>query len=111
MKPANSFTSGPWKLETESRSADGSDLLVTTPDGAWNIADCRDHNGLGVDDVSQAEANARLIAAAPDLVDALLLERGILLRLAQELDSGDLLARVNTAIGSNYAALKKAGAL
>jgi hypothetical protein len=65
------ITPGPWKLETESRSADGSDLLVTTTDGAWNIADCRDHGGLGVDSVEEAEANARLIAAAPALRDAL----------------------------------------
>ena len=64
---ATKHTPGPWRPESESRSPDGSDLLVTTADGAYSIADCR-MQCTGVGSVDEAEANARLIAAAPDLL-------------------------------------------
>ena len=72
-------TPGPWRLESESRSPDGSDLLVTTDDGAYSIADCR-MQATGVGDTEEAESNARLIAAAPELLAAL---KGILAALTQ----------------------------
>jgi hypothetical protein len=63
-------TPGPWRLETESRSADGSDLVVTDAIGAYTVATCR-IGDTGVADVYEAEANARLIAAAPEMAAAL----------------------------------------
>lgn len=69
-------TPGPWRLETESRDAQrGSDLLVTDAEGGYSIADCDTafpgSGGMHPDEYARAQANARLIAAAPDLLEAL----------------------------------------
>ena len=63
------WTPGPWQLETESRSVDGSELVITDAIGAYTVATCRILD-TGVADVYEGEANARLIAAAPDLAAA-----------------------------------------
>jgi len=54
----NKFTSGPWK------SAGGNCTIVTEDPNGWEIADIRP-------DVPGFECNAALIAAAPDLLEAL----------------------------------------
>jgi hypothetical protein len=66
---AAKHTPGPWKLETESRSPDGSELVITDSDGGYTIALCR--SATGIPDADEAEANAKLIAAAPALAEAL----------------------------------------
>jgi hypothetical protein len=63
-------TPGPWRLETHSRSANGSDLIVTDGAGAYTVAGCC-YLDTGVKSAEEAAANARLIAAAPDLLDQL----------------------------------------
>lgn len=60
-------TPGKWKVEG-SDNPDGSNLIVLDEDGRV-IADMCD--SCGVEDCEEAEANARLIAAAPDLLEAL----------------------------------------
>lgn len=67
METKAQHTPGPWLLETESRSPDGSDLIVTNADGHYTVATCRITTGTGVPDTEVAEANARLCAAAPKL--------------------------------------------
>ena len=54
----SNFTSGPWK------SVGGNCTIVTEDPNGWEIADIRP-------DVPGFEANAALIAAAPDLLAAL----------------------------------------
>ncbi len=63
------FTPGPWFVETE-QTADGSNLLVIDKENWRTVADC-DGGTMGQHSVEQAEANARLIAAAPELYEAL----------------------------------------
>jgi hypothetical protein len=56
-------TKGPWKI---SRGVDGPDnRVIETPDG-WGVADA-----WGRASVGEMDANAHLIAAAPDLLEAL----------------------------------------
>lgn len=63
------FTPGPWGIESETRSASGSELVVTEANGGFSVAEAA-HDGAGFS-YSMARANARLIAAAPDLLAAL----------------------------------------
>lgn len=67
MSKQAKHTHGPWEVESH-YSPDGSDLVILH-DQCTVIADCR--NQCGVRDCDEAEANARLIAAAPDLLEAL----------------------------------------
>jgi hypothetical protein len=60
-------TPGPWAVETNLNEY-GSPLNVNK-DAATTIASCDGDSGVG--DSKEAEANARLIAAAPDLLAAL----------------------------------------
>jgi hypothetical protein len=61
-------TPGPWLRESEINS-EGSDWILVTKDYA-EIVDLRLDDGLVVSEQEQ-EANARLIAAAPELLAAL----------------------------------------
>src|SRR6266704_837085 len=63
-------TPGPWKLESESRGPDGSDLVITDARGGYTIAVCA-VGSTGINDVDEAEANARLLRSAPDLLKTL----------------------------------------
>jgi hypothetical protein len=63
-------TQGPWALESETRGSYGSDLIVTAGDGGTTVAHCGGRFAFPKDG-DEAEANARLITAAPDLIDAL----------------------------------------
>ena len=56
------FTAGPWE-------AIGNLVRSAMSDGGFLIAECRDGNGQPHSD--EANANARLIAAAPELFEAL----------------------------------------
>lgn len=60
----SAFTPGPWRLSA------GSETTVFSHSGAVNVAEAR-CGGIGGPRVAEAEANARLIVAAPDLLDAL----------------------------------------
>lgn len=70
MNAQTKHTPGPWKLETE-LTPDGSDMLVVSQDYEL-VADCR--SGLSTPRTTamceEAEANARLIAASPELLEA-----------------------------------------
>ena len=64
----NSFTPGPWRAEFPDeisvRDADGGRIAI--------LANLKGRLGMkGRRDTSEVEANARLIAAAPDLLEAL----------------------------------------
>jgi len=61
-------TPGPWLRESEINS-EGSDWILVTKDYA-EIVDLRLDDGLVVSEQEQ-EANARLISAAPELLNAL----------------------------------------
>ena len=56
------FTKGPWKVEHDGPSLP---IITAIVDGRWDFVATVEHAG-GAD-----EANARLIAAAPDLLEAL----------------------------------------
>ena len=58
-------TAGPWALESNTRGKTGSEHIITDEAGEFNIAAVHTGNG-------QATANARLVAAAPSLYEALL---------------------------------------
>lgn len=61
-------TAGDWCVES-SYTGFGSDLIVMADDQCTVIADCR--HDLGVKDADEADANARLLAAAPKLLESL----------------------------------------
>ena len=74
MTTQNTHTPGPWTVE-HCRNEDGSPFLSISgqgPLGAW-LADIQPGsiNGKPLDVTQMHEANARLIAAAPDLLAAL----------------------------------------
>jgi hypothetical protein len=60
-------TPGPWKAEIDEQVPERGAVYVEGPQGWLNqaVADC------GFNDVETDEANARLIAAAPELLEAL----------------------------------------
>lgn len=83
------FTPGPWKVEVERSNYIGgtSSVLICCTDREFpdsQLARVSIMDGLG-----EREANARLIAAAPDLYEALAIERA---RLEDELN--DILADI-----------------
>ena len=64
----SSHTPGPWIIGTDPRYPSEPCVDAVVDGVVWHIALC--HMGLGPDDNS-AEANARLIASAPELYAAL----------------------------------------
>lgn len=89
-EPSAAFTPGPWVSRGR---------YVGTPNHMSFIAECRDQNG-NWSDTPHSIANARLIAAAPDLLEAL---KNLWLRTTVGSDAervaaltvaGDLLARL-----------------
>ena len=75
MTTKNTHTPGPWTVES-CRNEDGSPFLSISgqgPFGAW-LADIQPAsvNGKPLGVTQRDEANARLIAAAPDLLSALI---------------------------------------
>jgi hypothetical protein len=79
-------TPGPWLRESEINS-DGSDWILVTKDYA-EIVDLRLDDGLVVSEPEQ-EANARLIATAPELLAALQRARDELIWAYEELYPDD----------------------
>lgn len=73
-------TPGPWAVDAGPHDARGRRHLCIRPgQTGWLIASLRDEPGWGEGDPSQrAEANARLIAAAPDLLAACIEALGML---------------------------------
>lgn len=61
-------TPGPWKIVKMKFQGDLKDTLFICPTGNFEFNIAQTINGIGVD----VEANARLIAAAPELLEALL---------------------------------------
>lgn len=90
-KTESKWTPGPWALESDINPNEAaSDTIVKTRDGAYTIARTGWSIGTEIQSDDEREANARLIAAAPDLVEAvkaLLAEHaemnGILLRIGK----------------------------
>ncbi len=64
----SNHTPGPWIIGTDPRYPSEPCIDAVVDGVVWHIALC--HMGLGPDD-SSAEANARLIACAPELYAAL----------------------------------------
>ena len=66
-------TSGPWQLSSESPTPIKPDMsLIGLPDGGVLIGSACGHESSGFyPTVDEAEANARLIAAAPELLSSL----------------------------------------
>lgn len=78
-----SHTPGPWLIESD-YNEDGSDLIVMA-EQAYVIADTR-HESCGIVDADECYANARLISAAPELLEAL---KGLLRRIDDHFGSPD----------------------
>jgi hypothetical protein len=83
----HTHTHGPWELE-HCRNKDGSKFITINgqgPHGAW-LADIQagDVNGKPADVTEKHLANARLIAAAPDLLAAL---RGLMTQAVKDAES------------------------
>lgn len=57
-------TPGPWAYWAQGKQPHGQPASFAVSSEHWRIADCRNLH-------EQGEANARLIAAAPDLLEAL----------------------------------------
>ena len=63
-------TPGPWKVREPDHFVDGLAHMVVSEhpqEGYWHIAEMGAHNGR-----AESEANARLIAAAPEMLEALI---------------------------------------
>lgn len=94
-------TAGPWTVEPHGATI----ALYSGRD--------RDHHGLRLmnldDGDSNFEANARLIAAAPDLLAALQESYAVIAGLLADCPEGELAAIARKAQEANDAALTKAG--
>ena len=78
------FTPGPWRISLP-------DECVVVDRGGYDIADC---SALYESEPKQCEANARLIAAAPDMLEALKAiidadERGQGVRFAEAMEAAE----------------------
>ena len=62
-------TPGPWTMHP--RFDDGAEVRALAPVAWCSVASTHGASGSQVIDVAEARANARLIAAAPDLLEAL----------------------------------------
>ncbi len=69
MANETKWTPGPWVVESTLR-ANGGDTSVMTGDGAYCIADLHESGGMARP-YEECVANARLVAAAPDMTEAL----------------------------------------
>ena len=69
-----SYTNGPWKIEH--------DVIVSIKDkdGDWPVICKKDHHSID----KNWSKNAKLIAAAPDLLDALIMARSKLIALPDQ---------------------------
>lgn len=92
----SAITEGPWSIR---RSNDGSgDVGITAPGLRNVLAECFGalrHSGERA--VDEAYANARLIASAPDLLDALKEANALINAPAEDLKEG-VLSRIRDAI-------------
>lgn len=61
----NTFTPGPWMVDIDHSTNEPEFIRAFSNDEMFDIAD------MGCDETGNAAANARLIAAAPTLLDAL----------------------------------------
>lgn len=68
LEDMSKHTPGPWVISVDARYPAEPCVDAVVDDVVWHVALC--HNGPGPEDAS-AEANARLIAAAPELLAAL----------------------------------------
>jgi hypothetical protein len=108
---AGEHTPGPWSIhETVSHSHDhydsGRRIIVSELTGT-----CVAHTSHGWDDVSIPVANARLITAAPDLLEALLNVRAIIAEAAMtgfNWQAGDWAERLFASQATTSAAIAKA---
>jgi hypothetical protein len=66
----NKHTTGPWKAEQNSSGHVAFDINSDPPSGPWKAVATVEANQLGAATIrpQEAQANARLIAAAPDLL-------------------------------------------
>jgi len=111
MNDAPKFTPGPWSVEAEGTVRNDADGLprydlprIVRYDGN-GLSICKAHL-VGGPDPDPAIANARLIAAAPDLFAAL--EALIAIDEDTTADGATLQARVDVAWGAAQAAIAKA---
>jgi hypothetical protein len=59
------YTPGPWKVKKSTGTWQG--IFVEPEDGGYPVAACHHHPDVNGNALYDAEANARLIASAPDL--------------------------------------------
>ena len=95
-------TQGPWIVSLDPRYPNEPCIDAVIDGVTWHIALC--HNAAGPDDGS-AEANARLIAAAPELYEAL---QALLENDAINLWVGGNPNVINEVVARGLAALQKA---
>lgn len=94
-------TPGPWRVSVEKYPEPRKVKVGTGEDGWWGVA-----SAFG-DTQEEAEANARLIAAAPDMLEALT----TLVHRVQKMEGPQMLpkSRVSFLLTDALAALEKAG--
>jgi hypothetical protein len=79
-------TPGPWQWSHNGASTHDTHCIeISGGDRIGNVAYCQSYTGDGYDDRSETIANARLIAAAPELLEAL---QAIVKSLADHDDEG-----------------------
>lgn len=82
-----SHTPGPWRIDPNTSPEAGRAIEAQAFDGSWKYVTVRVRGGS----VAQSEANARLIAASPDLLNALRIAALWILKVAADHDDeGDL---------------------
>lgn len=95
----SAHTSGPWHVEVEG---------VVTDCEYGLIADCSCRNHITVKSRLTSQANARLIAAAPDLLDAAIEASDIMPDPNMDCDCMEDQVRVNRCVTALRAAIAKA---
>lgn len=89
---APQFTPGPWSIVPYGDERNTNLVIHSSPQ---NRVCFMATPGQGLDDASHIEANARLLAAAPELFDALIVARG---EVAQHHNSRSALPQINSAL-------------
>jgi len=97
MADSNKHTLGPWVI--------GNPTEIHAPDGTRIVACCQTHDDAADD---QSEANALLIAAAPDLLAALESLHDATIELDVSNSDNALVSAVEAAIAQARAAISKA---